>query len=129
MFNLNPWGFKGSSLFKVVIYSMLNITVTMINLEIVKKFIIDREILLNLVEFKVKDQFDSLMFINKVEIVIRIYMKIIRIVKIIMTVGRRIMFLYKRAWIVSHFGMNPRKGGIPLRDKKFMIKNNFVMIL
>jgi len=101
----------------------------MISLEMVKKFISDIVILLNFIKFRVSFQFISLTFIRSVEIVIRIYMKIIIIVKIIITVGKNTIFLNRRAWIVNHFGINPRNGGIPLSDKKFIIKNNFGIML
>lgn len=32
-------------------------------------------------------------------------------------------------WIVNHLGINPRNGGIPLREKKLIIKNNFKLKL
>lgn len=51
---------------------MFTIIVTRINLEIVKKFTMDRRVLLNLAVLIEKFQFDSFVFMRKVERVIRI---------------------------------------------------------
>lgn len=74
-------------------------------------------------------QFVSLTFISSDDKVIRVYMNTVIKVKIIITVGIKIILFSRRAWIVNHLGMNPKKGGIPLRDKKFNIKNIFVIML
>lgn len=49
--------------------------------------------------------------------------------KKIILVGNRIIPDWTRAWIVNHLGRNPKNGGIPLSERKFRIKNIFVMIL
>lgn len=38
-------------------------------------------------------------------------------------------FSWIKYWIVSHLGINPRKGGNPPKDKKFIINNSLIMIL
>lgn len=39
------------------------------------------------------------------------------------------MFLSIINWIVIHFGINPKNGGNPPNDRKFMIKKNFILKL
>lgn len=108
---------------------MLNMIVIITNLEIDKKFIIASIKFLNLSLVIEKFQFSSLTFIKNVDRVIRMYMNTVINVRTIITVGIKIILFCSNAWIVNHFGMNPRKGGIPLNDKKFRIKNIFAMIL
>lgn len=50
-------------------------------------------------------------------------------VRVIIVVGSMIIPVVNSAWIVNHFGMNPRKGGIPLSDRKLRIKKNLVIVV
>lgn len=101
----------------------------MINLVIVKKFIIAIINFSNMFMLIEIFQFSSLIFIRNVDKVIRMYINTVIKVRMIMIVGRKIILFCRRIWIVNHFGINPRKGGIPLNDKKFRMKNIFVIIL
>lgn len=76
---------------------MLNIMVTMIRLEIVKKFISEIIILLNFVTWLMMFQLGSLTFIKSVDKVIRMYIKIIITVKMIIIVGKNIILLNRSA--------------------------------
>jgi len=50
----------------------------------------------------------------------------IKVVTIIIVVNINILFLI-RVWIVNHFGRNPKRGGSPIRDKKFRLKVKFTI--
>lgn len=39
---------------------------------------------------------------------------------------RKFWLIVERDWIINHFGRNPKKGGIPPKERKFTIKINFI---
>lgn len=47
----------------------------------------------------------------------------------IRTTLRELNLLWTRLLIVNHFGKNPRKGGKPPRERKFIINRNFVVLV
>lgn len=107
---------------------MLNVIVMITSLEIDRKFIIAIINFSNLPVFIGIFQFNSLIFRTRVDSVIRVYINTVINVSTIITVGRKIILFCNKIWIVNHFGINPKNGGIPLNDRKFKIKNIFVMI-
>lgn len=106
---------------------MLNINVTIINLVKVIMFIVDMYILLNFSLLWLLFQFSSLIFINRVDRVIRIYIYMMISVNKIIIVGSIIIWLLSSVWTVAHFGKNPNKGGIPLKERKFNENSIFVL--
>lgn len=106
----------------------MNVIVIITSLEIDKKFIIAIVNFSNLLVFILMFQFNSLILRTRVDNVIRVYMNTVINVNTIITVGKKIILFCNNTWIVNHFGINPKNGGIPLNDKKFRIKNIFVII-
>lgn len=48
--------------------------------------------------------------------------------KIIINSDKKYKFSFIKKLTVIHLGKNPKKGGNPPKDKKFIIKNNFIIL-